>query len=253
MLFSIIIQARIGSSRLPGKILRNYKNYNLLKVLIQRLNKSKKVKNIIIATTKQKEDDRVVKFCLDNSLTYFRGSKNNVLNRYYKASRKYKVKNIIRITSDCPLIDPVILDKMILEFKKKKLDYLSNTYPEPSTYPDGMDIEIFTFNSLKLANRYSTKKYEKEHVTVYIRNNSKFKTFRSDLSKDNSHYRLTIDYLKDFNLFKNIIDQFKKKIFYIRMNEIIKFLDKNPKLIKYQSKILRNEKFLSDVKRDKIQ
>ena len=141
---------------------------------------------------------------------------------------------------------------MIIEFKQKKLDYLSNTYPEPSTFPDGMDIEIFTFNSLKLANRYSNKKSEKEHVTVYIRKNSKFKTFRTDLMKDKSNYRLTVDYLKDFNLFKNIIDNFKQKIFFVSMNEIIKFLDKNPRLIKYQKKILRNEKLISDMKRDKI-
>ncbi len=252
MLFSIIIQARIGSSRLPGKILRNYKNYNLLKVLIQRLNKSKKVKNIIIATTKQKEDDRVVKFCLDNSLTYFRGSKNNVLNRYYKASRKYKVKNIIRITSDCPLIDPVILDKMILEFKKKKLDYLSNTYPEPSTYPDGMDIEIFTYRSLQLANKYAKTKSEKEHVTAYIRRQKRFKILRTDLLKDMSNFRLTIDYPKDYNLFKYLIDKFKSKIFFVGMNEIIKYLKKNPSLIEYQKKILRNEKFIIDQKRDGI-
>lgn len=252
MLFSIIIQARIGSSRLPGKILRNYKNYNLLKVLIQRLNKSKKVKNIIIATTKQKEDDRVVKFCLDNSLNYFRGSKNNVLNRYYKASRKYKVKNIIRITSDCPLIDPVILDKMILEFKKKKLDYLSNTYPEPSTYPDGMDIEIFTYRSLQLANKYAKTKSEKEHVTAYIRRQKRFKILRTDLLKDMSNFRLTIDYPKDYNLFKYLIDKFKSKIFFVGMIEIIKYLKKNPSLIEYQKKILRNEKFIIDQKRDDI-
>ena len=252
MLFSIIIQARIGSSRLPGKILRNYKTYNLLKVLIQRLNKSKKVKNIIIATTKQKEDDRVVKFCLDNSLNYFRGSKNNVLNRYYKASRKYKVKNIIRITSDCPLIDPVILDKMILEFKKKKLDYLSNTYPEPSTYPDGMDIEIFTYRSLQLANKYAKTKSEKEHVTAYIRRQKRFKILRTDLLKDMSNFRLTIDYPKDYNLFKYLIDKFKSKIFFVGMIEIIKYLKKNPSLIEYQKKILRNEKFIIDQKRDDI-
>tara|TARA_Y100000816_G_C25907435_1_gene473319 strand:- start:21 stop:779 length:759 start_codon:yes stop_codon:yes gene_type:complete len=252
MQFSIIIQARLGSTRLSGKILKNYKSYNLLNVLIKRLKRSKKVKNIIVATTTQKEDDKVVKFCENNSINFFRGSKNDVLNRYYHASKKYNVKNIIRITSDCPLIDPKILDKMIIEFKQKKLDYLSNTYPEPSTFPDGMDIEIFTFNSLKLANRYSNKKSEKEHVTVYIRKNSKFKTFRTDLMKDKSNYRLTVDYLKDFNLFKNIIDNFKQKIFFVSMNEIIKFLDKNPRLIKYQKKILRNEKLISDMKRDKI-
>ena len=252
MQFSIIIQARIGSKRLPGKILRNYKNYNLLKVLIQRLKKSKKVKNIIVATTKQKEDDKIVKFCVDNSLKYFRGSKNNVLNRYYEASKKYNVQNIIRITSDCPLIDPVILDKMILEFKRKKLDYLSNTYPEPSTYPDGMDIEIFTYRSLELANRYAAKRTEKEHVTVYIRKQKKFKILRTDLKKNKSNYRLTVDYLKDYNLFKNLIDKFKSKIFFVGMEEIIRFLDKHPRLIKYQKKILRNEKFINDQKRDNI-
>ena len=252
MEFSIIIQARLGSSRLPGKILKSYKHYNLLNVLIQRLKRSKKVKDIIIATTTLIEDDKIVKFCVTNSIKFFRGSKNNVLERYYNASKKFNVKNIIRITSDCPLIDPIILDKMILEFKKRKLDYLSNTYPEPSTYPDGMDIEIFTFNSLQLANKYSTKKSEKEHVTLYIRRQKKFKTLRTDLTKDKSNYRLTVDYLKDYNLFKNLIDKFKNKIFYVEMNEITEFLDKNPRLIKYQKKILRNEKFIKDLKRDKI-
>jgi len=119
MQFSIIIQARLGSTRLSGKILKNYKNYNLLNVLIKRLKRSKKVKDIIIVTTRLKEDDKIVKFCQSNSIKFFRGSENNVLNRYYNASKKYNVKNIIRITSDCPLIDPIILDKMIIEFKKK--------------------------------------------------------------------------------------------------------------------------------------
>ena len=252
MQFSIIIQARLGSTRLPGKILRNYKNYNLLNVLIKRLKRSKKVKDIIVATTKQKEDDKIVNFCMRNSIKFFRGPKNNVLNRYYATAKTYDVRNIIRITSDCPLIDPKILDKMILKFKKKKFDYLSNTYPEPSTYPDGMDIEIFTFNALKAAAKYSTKKSEKEHVTLYIRRSGKFKTFRFDLTKDISNYRLTVDYLKDFELFKNIINKFKKNIFLVGMKEIIEFIDKNPKLVEYQKNILRNEKFLNDLKRDRI-
>ena len=143
MQFSIIIQARLGSSRLPGKVLINYKNYTLLSVLHQRLKRSQKIKDVIIATTKKREDNEIVKFCKNNSIKYFRGSENNVLNRYYQTAKKFNIKNIIRITADCPFIDPTILDKMIIEFKKKKLDYLSNTYPEPSTYPDGMDIEIF--------------------------------------------------------------------------------------------------------------
>ena len=167
MQFSIIIQARLGSSRLPGKVLINYKNYTLLSVLHQRLKRSQKIKDVIIATTKKREDNEIVKFCKNNSIKYFRGSENNVLNRYYQTAKKFNIKNIIRITADCPFIDPTILDKMIIEFKKKKLDYLSNTYPEPSTYPDGMDIEIFKFNSLKLANKYAVSKTEKEHVTYF--------------------------------------------------------------------------------------
>ena len=252
MEFSVIIQARLGSKRLPGKILKNYKNYNLLSVLIKRLKKSKKIKNIIVATTKLKQDNKIENFCVQNSIKFYRGSENNVLRRYYETAKKYNVKNIIRITSDCPFIDVKTLDLMINFFNKKKIDYLSNTYPEPSTYPDGMDIEIFNYRSLKLANKYSTKRSEKEHVTVYIRNCRKFKIFRTDLLKDISKYRLTIDYLKDFVLFKKIIDKFKNKIFLVSMYQIVNFLNKNPNLIKYQSNILRNEKLLNDLKRDKF-
>ena len=252
MEFSVIIQARLGSTRLPRKILKNYKNYNLLYVLIKRLKRSKKIKDIIVATTKLKEDDKIEEFCLINSIKIYRGSKNNVLARYYEAAKKYDVKNIIRITSDCPFIDPKILDIMINLFKKKKIDYLSNTYPEPSTYPDGMDIEIFNFKTLRLANKYAIKKSEKEHVTVFIRKSNRFNTHRTDLVNDKSKYRLTIDYLNDFNLFKKIINKFKKKIFFTSMYQILKFLDKNPKHTKYQRKILRNEKLINDLKKDKI-
>ena len=114
-----------------------------------------------------------------------------------------------------------------------------------------MDIEIFTFDSLRFANKYAKKKTDKEHVTVYIRSQKKFKTFRTDLIKDKSNYRLTVDYLNDYNLFKKLINKFKKKIFSIKMGEITRFLDQNPRLISYQKKILRNEKFLIDLKKEK--
>lgn len=250
MQISVIIQARLGSKRLPGKVLKSYKNYTLLNVLVKRLKKSKKIKDIIIATTKRKEDDKIIKFCNDYSLKYFRGSQHNVLQRFYETAKKFNLKNIVRITSDCPFIDPTILDQMIIEYKKKNLDYLSNTYPEPSTYPDGMDIEIFNFNTLRLANKFAKTRTEKEHVTYYMRKENNFKILRSDLDKDMSQYRLTIDYIYDYELFKKIIDKFKNKIFKIRMSTIINFLKLNPKLIKYQKKIVRNEKFKADLKRE---
>ena len=180
------------------------------------------------------------------------GPENDVLQRYYKTAKKFKVKNIIRITSDCPLIDIGILDKMIEIYKTKKYDYISNTYPEPSSYPDGMDIEIFKFKALELANKLAFKKSEREHVTLFFRRNKNFKIFRKDLNKDMSGYRLTVDYPQDFKLFKSLLDRYRDKIYFLKMREIINFINQNPKLIKYQKKIIRNEKLIKDIERDNI-
>ena len=248
----VIIQARIGSTRLKGKVLKKHRGLTPLKIMTERLKHCKKIKDVIICTTRLLEDNRIVKFCKKENIRFYRGSKNDVLSRYYETAKKFRSEVIVRVTSDCPFVDYRIINNMLSTFLNSKMDYYANTYPLPTTYPDGMDIEIFTFNSLKLANKYSTKKSEKEHVTVYIRSQKKFKTLRTDLTKDKSNYRLTVDYLKDYNLFKNLVDKFKNKIFFINMNEIITFLDKNPRLTKYQNNILKNEKFINDLKRDKI-
>tara|TARA_B110000003_G_C16587460_1_gene510429 strand:+ start:483 stop:926 length:444 start_codon:yes stop_codon:yes gene_type:complete len=121
MSFDTIIQARMNSNRLPNKVLLNYKNLTPLSILIERLKRSKHLNKIIIATTEKKSDNKIVKFCKKNKIFFFRGDENNVLKRYYLAAKKFKVKRIIRITSDCPLIDYRILDNMIKNFKKKKL------------------------------------------------------------------------------------------------------------------------------------
>ena len=121
MNFDTIIQARMNSSRLPNKVLLNYKDLTPLSILIKRLKKSKYLKRIIIATTKKRIDNKIVKFCIKNKIFFFRGDENNVLKRYYLTAKKFKVKRIIRITSDCPFVDYRILDKMIKNFTKKKL------------------------------------------------------------------------------------------------------------------------------------
>jgi spore coat polysaccharide biosynthesis protein SpsF (cytidylyltransferase family) len=252
MQFAIIIQARLGSKRLPGKVLKNFKGYSLLSVLISRLQKSKIIKNIIITTTKNNKDTKIVNFCKKNSLKFYRGDEKDVLGRYYKTATKYKVKNIVRITSDCPFIDINILDKMILYFKKNKLDYYANTYPEPSTFPDGMDIEIFKYKTLKISNKFAKNKSEREHVTVFMRHFKKFKSKRYDQKIDLSKYRLTIDFLEDFKLFTKIIDHFGKKIIFTSMKDLIKFLSKNKKLINYQKKLIRNQSFYSDILKDHL-
>ena len=250
MKFAIVIQARLGSKRLPGKILKNYQGYNLLTVLISRLKNSKKVKNIIIATTKNKKDNQIVNFCKNKSIRCFRGEEKDVLRRYYKAAIKFKIKNIIRITSDCPFIDIDTLDKMISYFKNNKLDYYSNTYPEPSTFPDGMDIEIFKYKTLKRANKLAKLPSEREHVTLFMRRFKKFKIKRYDLKKNISKYRLTIDYAKDFNLFKKIVQYFGKKVKFVKMSDLITYLSENPRLIKYQKKIIRNYSLKKDISKE---
>jgi len=252
MNFDTIIQARMNSSRLPNKVLLNYKNLTPLFVLIKRLKKSRYLKRIIIATTKKKSDDKIVKFCKENKIFFFRGDENNVLKRYYLAAKKFKVKRIIRITSDCPLIDYRLLDKMIKNFTKKKIDYYSNCLPLPCRYPDGMDIEIFTFKTLQKTFNKAILPSEKEHVTNYMWGKNNFKIAKKNIKENLSNYRFTIDYKKDFTFFCKIIDNFgKNKINSISMKELINFTKKNLNLISYQKKIKRNQGWASSLIKDK--
>jgi spore coat polysaccharide biosynthesis protein SpsF (cytidylyltransferase family) len=248
--FDIIIQARIGSTRLKGKILKTHKGLSPLKVLIKRLHNCKNVRKIIICTTHKKEDNAVIKFCKNQNINFYRGSINNVLSRYFFSARKFKSKNIIRITSDCPFVDYRIINKMTDKFAKLNIDYYANTYPLPTNYPDGMDIEIFSFKTLKKTFCNASLPSEKEHVTPYIFKSKKFKIKKKILKTDLSKFRFTIDYHNDFILFKKIIDQFKKNIYKLSMNDLIKFVLKNTNLIKYQKKIKRNEGWATALKKD---
>jgi len=166
--FSIIIQARMGSSRLPGKVLFKHKNLSILDILINRLKNTRLIDKIIIATTNKKKDIKIVNYCKKNNIKYFRGSETDVLSRYYLAAKKYKIQNIIRITSDCPLVDYRIINLMIKIFKNTNIDYLANTYPTPTNYPDGMDIEIFNFKTNKNTFYNAKLPSEKKNITIYM-------------------------------------------------------------------------------------
>ena len=248
--FGVIIQARMESTRLPNKVLLEYKKITPLKILINRLRKSKKIDNIYIATTKLIVDKKIVNFCKKNSINYYRGAKNNVLSRYYFTSQKFNISNIIRITSDCPLVDYRIIDEMINIFQDKNLDYLANTYPLPTTYPDGMDVEIFTKETLFKTYQKATLPSEKEHVTPYMFKYKKFKTYKKDYKKNLSRFRFCIDYFEDYKLLCKIIDHFKSKIYELSMEKIVNFIKKNPNLVRYQKKIKRNEGWTSALKKD---
>jgi len=205
----VITQARTGSTRLPEKVLREIKHKSLLQIHIERIIKAKNISKLIIATTTDKSDDAIVKIADKLGIDYYRGSVDDVLDRFYQAAKKYKPKWIVRLTSDCPLIDPELIDKIVECAKNRDLDYCSNILVE--TYPDGEDIEVFKFSALEKAWKEAKLKSEREHVTPFIRKNSGFvrgKIFTSDNYPCEENYnkvRLTVDELGDFKVIEYLI------------------------------------------------
>jgi|TARA_B110000037_G_C16970543_1_gene444840 spore coat polysaccharide biosynthesis protein SpsF len=251
--FHVIIQARIGSSRLPGKVLKTHNNINSLDIIIKKLKKIKKITKIILATTKNTEDKIFFKYCKKRNIDIFRGNENDVLKRFYDCAKKFKSKNIIRITSDCPFVDMRTLRKMINIQLKHKFEYLANTYPLPCKFPDGSDIEFFSFFALKKTHQQADLPSDKEHVTKYMTESKKFRTSKINIKKDYSNYRYTLDTHEDFKLFCNILDNFGiKKILTLKMEDLIQFLDQNPKIVRYQKKLKRNFGWKSSLEKDKL-
>ena len=228
-----IVQARMSSKRLPAKILLSGYDKPLLLHTIERLKKSKKIKDVIIATSKLKIDDVIFDLCKKNKISVFRGHPDNLLDRYYNCAKKYKSDIVVRITSDCPLIDYEVVDSVIKRFESTKVDFCSNLHP-PS-FPDGFDVEVFSFKILKHAFLKAKKKFQKEHVTPYIWDNpTKFKISNYSTSLKNRYYekyRLTIDYKEDYFVIWKIYQKLYKKNKFFRFKIILNFLRKNPKFL----------------------
>ena len=234
----VIIQARYNSTRFPGKVVKKINNKTILEILIKRLIKSKYISKIIVACSKNQKDKTIINVCKKIGINYFSGSENDVLDRYYQAAKKYKALNVVRITADCPLIDPKIVDQVIINFFLKKVDYASNV--NPPTFPDGMDIEIFKFSALKEAYTKAKLVSEREHVTPFIINNKKFKKFNLQNVEDNSSLRLTLDEKEDFILIQKLIKSFKNN-FHFNLKNILDLYKKNKKFFSINSHIKRNE------------
>ena len=235
-----IIQARYNSTRLPGKVVKKINNQTILEILIKRLSKSKYISKIIVACSKNRDDKAIVNICKKLGVNYFLGSENDVLDRFYNAAKKYRALNIVRITADCPLIDSKIVDDVISNFFLKNVDYASNV--NPSTFPDGLDVEVFKFGALKKAFIKAKQSIEREHVTPFIINNKKFKKFNLKNFKDYSLLRLTLDRKEDFILIEKILKNFKNNL-YFTLNDIINFLRKNKKISSINDHIKRNEDY----------
>jgi len=248
----VVTQARSGSTRLPNKVLKKIQGKTLLQIHIDRIKQAQEVDGIYIATTTQKADDVIVELANELNIKHSRGSEDDVLDRFYQAVKDIKPSFIVRLTSDCPLIDPKLLDDVITQAKQQDLDYYANIFEE--RYPDGQDIEVFKFSALEKAWRNTTLKSDREHVSPYIRNNSTYKggtLFKSNnhgLEQNYNHVRLTVDEPQDFEVIKKIIEtlgfdkDWKTYTDYYLNNHDIKALN---------SAVVRNEGYQKSINQDK--
>jgi spore coat polysaccharide biosynthesis protein SpsF len=226
----VIIQARTGSTRLPGKVLKELCGKPVLWHVWNRVSRARKVDDIIIATTTLPEDNLIQDFCELNNISFYRGSSNDVLSRYYYAAQKYNAETIIRITADCPVIDPIIIDNMINVYQAETIDYMSNGMVR--TFPRGLDAEIFSFSILERTHNEAKLEYEREHVTPYIYKHPEIFSLKSFLNNiDLSFHRWTLDTEEDFELIKIIYDSLYSKETIFLLDDILRLFKDKPELL----------------------
>jgi spore coat polysaccharide biosynthesis protein SpsF len=223
-----IIQARMGSTRLPGKVLQDLAGKSMLARVVSRTCRAKALQEVVIATTTNALDDAIVELCEAHNWSWFRGSEDDVLDRFYQAAKKYKADLIIRITSDCPLIEPEIVNQVVQEFMERQpeIDYASNIWPR-RTFPQGLDTEIMRMDVLKRAWYEDRNPFWREHVTPYIyRNPDRFRIHNVLGQVDYSAMRWTVDATEDLTFVRQIYDYFDHDGF--SWHEVLKALEEHP-------------------------
>ena len=236
----VILQARIGSTRLPGKVLLDLEGCPMLWHVVERIRRSRNVQQVVVATTTSTSDDVLEQFCQAHHIEYFRGSEPDVLDRYYQTAKAFAADTVVRITSDCPLIDPDVIDRVTGIFQQGGFDYVSNTIE--TTYPDGLDTEVFSFAALERAWREATKTSEREHVTPYLRSSGQFRVRNVEIDHETSlaELRWTVDEAHDLEFVRAIYQNFKTRPVF-GMSDILKLLAAKPELQKLQGTAIMNE------------
>ena len=222
-----IIQARMGSSRLPGKVLADIQGQPMLWRVIERVRVTTTVNDIVVATTTELADDVIASFCGEHGVNFFRGSGSDVLDRYYRTACRYEAQAIVRITSDCPLIDPEIIDQTVRAYSAAQPDYASNTVAR--TYPRGLDTEVLTFTALESAWSEARESYQRAHVTPYLYENpSRFRIVSVTGDKDYSSHRWTVDTEQDLEFVRAIYSRGQGKEF--RLRDVLRMIEHEPHL-----------------------
>jgi glutamate-1-semialdehyde 2,1-aminomutase len=233
-----IVQARMGSTRFPNKVMHPICGVPMIELLLHRLSQAKRVDEIILATSEDPRNSALIAHVKQLGYPVYQGSEDDVLERYYQAAKAYQPDCVVRITGDCPLIDPEIVDAIVSLFESQSIDYLSNT--SPPTFPDGLDTEVFTFKSLQKARKHASQPFEREHVTPYIRESGQFSISNYSYPVDYSAERWTVDEPEDLEVIANIFQHFypQRTFSWLEVLELRKML---PELFSANQKFQRNQ------------
>jgi spore coat polysaccharide biosynthesis protein SpsF len=244
-----IIQARMTSRRLPGKVLLPLANKPVLWHIVERLKLSRKIDEIVITTSEDISDDAIENFASENRIALYRGSLNNVLERYYLTAQSFCADAIVRITGDCPLVDHRIVDQIITKFVVGKYDAFSLG----GSFPDGLDCQVFSFSAIERAHKEASLDSDREHVGTYIeRPSSKnFKTGHFAKFSNLGHHRWTLDEPEDYEFLQEIFNNLYEKNNSFCAENVLSFLDQNKHLLKINNSILRNEGYIRSLASDK--
>jgi spore coat polysaccharide biosynthesis protein SpsF (cytidylyltransferase family) len=245
-----ILQARFSSTRLPGKVLKEILGIPMLQLQLERLQRVKRIDLLVVATSNDSSDDPIEDLCKNLNIACFRGSLNHVLDRYYHAAVQYKAKHIVRLTGDCPLTDPDLIDQVIQYYLDESYDYASNTI-EP-TFPDGLDVEIFRFSALADAWKEASLASEHEHVSSFIYKSPDRYRIGSYKGKHNlSNLRWTVDEPEDFDFVRKVYKAAYPKNSRFTTDDILDLINRQPDLKKINSGLTRNEGYQKSLKKDK--
>ena len=238
----------MASTRLPGKVLAQLGDRPLLAQVVNRASQAQLLSTVLVATSTSQSDDAIKDFCEARAIRCFRGNEDDVLDRYYQAAKFAQADVVVRLTADCPFLDPAVIDKVVREFTRSNCDYVANILV--CTYPDGLDTEVFSFPVLERAWREAKLNSEREHVTPYMRNPNLFRLKNVTHSEDLSALRWTVDEPRDLEFARAIYSRFGSRPF--EMNDVLKLLREQPELAEINSGIARNEGYLKSLQEDAV-
>ena len=225
-----IIQARMASSRLPGKVMKEIAGQPMLLHVVKRARMATKINDVVVATTVDSQDDVIEEYCHQNQIPVYRGSELDVLDRYYQTAKEYNAEVIVRLTADCPVLDPGVIDRLVNEFIKADVDFAANRLPPPfkRTYPIGLDAEVCTFTALGKAWHEAKAKHEREHVMPYFYEEpGRFKILQIDNDVDYGYLRWTVDTEQDLELVRKIFSAFNGRLDF-GFSDILDLINQHP-------------------------